>query len=250
VALRDKQYTLVLNALPASVKAALDCPPVQELINQGAKLNDLEACLAVEIARVANMLTVGGNLRQGQSVEIARTLIAEYPNESLQDFCLCLRNGMKGHYGDIFRFDILVIHQWIKAYLNEKCDALEERLMHEKDNQYQTVSAPLAQPKTTYTLVYDYPWIFAPVKDGKARRIAWEQRWDSMARPKPVPTISATDILLEGKLKPKAMVYRSTDLSYQKQLDERTRKGRELYFRENYPSASEEDLKRYLKSFE
>src|SRR5688572_23329291 len=111
-ALESKQYGLILNALPRSVADALVCPPVQELINCGAKVNDLEACLAVEIARVANMLTVGGNLRQGQSLEIARTLIADYPGESLQDFCLCLRKGTKGDYGDIFRFDVLVIHGW------------------------------------------------------------------------------------------------------------------------------------------
>ena len=64
-----------------------------------------------------------------------------------------------------------------------------------------------------------------------------------------VPKITAEEAKQEGDVRPKAHIYRSTDLSYKKQLDERVRKGRELYFRENYPGASDEDLKAYLASF-
>ena len=84
------------------------------------------------------MLTVGGNLREGQALEIAIQLIADYPNESLEDFCLMLRRGVKGAYvidgkSDIFRFDTLVINNWMKAYLDDKCQAAEEQLMKEKE---------------------------------------------------------------------------------------------------------------------
>lgn len=79
------------------------------------------------------MLTVGGNLREGQALETAIQLIADYPNESLEDFCLCLRRGVKGAYGDIFRFDVLVINGWMKQYLDEKCQAAEDKLMDEKE---------------------------------------------------------------------------------------------------------------------
>lgn len=146
VALSSQQYQLILNSVPRSVKDALECPPVQELVNQGAKQNELEACLALEIARVANMLTVGGNLRQGQSVEIAHALIADYPNESLQDFCICLRQGMKGKYGEIFRFDIMVINTWFQAYLQEKYQAVEDKLMAEKEDLYRKVNPEPADP--------------------------------------------------------------------------------------------------------
>lgn len=65
-----------------------------------------------------------------------------------------------------------------------------------------------------------------------------------------VPKLTKQEIQEEGQVRPKAHVYHSTDLSYQKQIEERVRKGRELYFRENYPGATENDLKKYLESFE
>jgi hypothetical protein len=65
-----------------------------------------------------------------------------------------------------------------------------------------------------------------------------------------VPKVSEKEAKEEGQDRPKAHIYRSTDLSYKKQIDERVRKGRELYFRENYPGATEEQLQEYLKSFE
>lgn len=138
-ALQTKNYSAVLALVPRSINEVTECPPVKELLNQGAAINDLEACLAVEIAKVANMLTVGGNLRQGQSVEIAKQLIGDFPNESLQDFCLCLRLGIKGTYGEIFRFDVMVINEWFGKYLQSKYDAIEQKLMQEKDDLYKPI---------------------------------------------------------------------------------------------------------------
>lgn len=123
-----------LASVPAKIENALDRPPVSELIRAGAKKESLEACLALQIVKTSDMLTVGGNLRQGHALEIAVGLIADYPNESLEDFCLCLRRGAKGLYGDIFRFDIAVINTWMKAYLEDKYQVLEDELMKEKEN--------------------------------------------------------------------------------------------------------------------
>lgn len=122
-----------LATVPATIALALDRPPVSELIRLGAKKESIEACLALQITKAASMLTVGGNLREGQALEIAIQLIADYPNDSLEDFCLCLRRGVKGAYGDIFRFDVLVINGWMKQYMDEKCQAAEDKLMDEKE---------------------------------------------------------------------------------------------------------------------
>jgi len=127
-----------LASVPSTIDQVLDKPPVSELLRAGAKRNSIEATLAAEIIRTSNKLTVGGNLREGQALDIAIQLIADYPNESLDDFCLCLRRGVKGAYqidgkSDIFRFDVLVINNWMKAYLDQKCEALENALYKEKD---------------------------------------------------------------------------------------------------------------------
>lgn len=119
--------------VPSRIQQVLDRPPVSELIRAGAKRNSIEATLAAEIVRTSNRLTVGGNLREGQALEIAIGLLADYPNESLEDFCLCFRLGLKGAYGDIFRFDALVANTWMRAYLEKKYQVAEDELMKEKD---------------------------------------------------------------------------------------------------------------------
>ena len=68
--------------------------------------------------------------------------------------------------------------------------------------------------------------------------------------PNQVPELTKKEIEEEGQERPKAHIYRSTDRSYKKQIDEKVRKGRELYFRENYPGATEEQVKQYLDSFD
>lgn len=214
-ALRDKQYMPILSAIPKTIQEALQCPPVQELINNGAQMNDIEACLALEIARIANMLTVGGNIRQGQSLEIAKTLIADFPGESLQDFCLCLRRGIKGAYGDIFRFDILVISEWFKKYLDEKYVVAEEELRREKDNMYETIKTIQLPPALAYKRIDDLPLSFSPVRNKEARKRLWKRSFYAMSQMKGkyIPKISESEIMEEGRQKPKRELYPKTPIS-------------------------------------
>jgi hypothetical protein len=135
-----KQFNTILGTVPVKLSQVIECPPISQLVKAGATIQSLEACLAIEITKASNALTVGGNLRQGQSLEIAKDLIATYPHESLEDFCYCLRNGIKGKYnesGKLFRFDSVVINDWFAQYLEEKYQAIEDKLMAEKDQQYQ-----------------------------------------------------------------------------------------------------------------
>lgn len=64
-----------------------------------------------------------------------------------------------------------------------------------------------------------------------------------------VPKVTEVEANEEGQDRPKAHIYRSTDRSYLNEVNARVRKGRELYFRENYPGATEEQVKEYLDSF-
>ena len=223
-ALASRQYALILNAVPRSVTDVLECPPLQELINHGAKVNDLEACLAVEIAKVSNMLTVGGNLRQGQSVEIARALITDYPNESLQDFCLCLRNGMKGHYGEIFRFDIMVINDWFQKYLLQKYQAIEDKLMREKDEMYkpQTFSEEVQYQKV------------------RERLAQWRQAVEGVGAKKIAP-LTDEEIDKEGQEKPKANFHPYTSESQIRKHERHLE-----YLRQNYDKYTGDKLPTWM----
>lgn len=207
MALRNpNSFTHLLANVPRQIDQVLDRPAISALVNAGAKRESIEACLALEIAKVSNMITAGGNLRQGQAVEIARELIAEHPHESLEDFCLCLRRGIKGIYGDIFRFDVVVIFGWLKKYLDEKYQALENKLMEEKDNQYEPL-VPNMEPPHSETLTDE-----VKKKKERERLKAWLDAIKAVDAKKITP-MSEQDIKLEGQAKPKANHYPVTTLS-------------------------------------
>lgn len=102
--------------------------PVKQLINLGAYPNQIEASIALLISKFAKMLSVGGNLKEGQSVEIAKMLLEEYPTMSLDDFNLMLSRGVRGRYGEIFRFDVAVIFGWAGQYMEEWAEEKERQL--------------------------------------------------------------------------------------------------------------------------
>jgi len=113
------QHGLVLASLNTSIRKSIDSPSFNQLVAQGAKEERIEALLAVLILKYSNMLSVGGNLKQGQSIEIAKMIVSDWPTMSLDDFNILLGNGVKGKYGQIFRFDITVVYEWIAAYQEE-----------------------------------------------------------------------------------------------------------------------------------
>jgi hypothetical protein len=197
--------THFLANVPHTIEQTLERPTVSSLIRSGAKPQMVEACLAAEIMKTSNALTVGGNLRQGQALEIAVGLIRDYPNESLEDFCLCLRRGLKGIYGDVFRFDVLVINGWFQKYLEEKYHAIETNLMREKDKPY--------EPIVPNTEIQDNTLTDEVKRQKEKERL---KAWLEAIRPvdeKKIPPLTAKDIELEGKEKPKANFHPVTTVS-------------------------------------
>lgn len=191
--------------VPKTIEQALERPPISDLIRNGAKQNVIEATLAAEIMKCSNMLTVGGNLREGQALQIAIQLIADFPNESLEDFCLCLRRGIKGHYGPIYRFDVMVIYTWMKGiddrdkhipgYLDEKYEAMEAKLMQEKEELYKPVKLEAPDPDKHQQWLDKLKSVVAPM-DGRK-----------------IPPLTDEDIKQEGQEKPKPKTHPVTTLS-------------------------------------
>lgn len=118
-----------------TVESILDRPPLVML----AKVIDaikIETCLAEHLFKVQKLINVDArlNLQPEQIPVIAEMLISTFPNESLEDFILCFRRGAMGLYDEkLLRVDGSVITHWMISYLDQKYQAVETKLMQEKD---------------------------------------------------------------------------------------------------------------------
>ena len=50
-----------------------------------------------------------------------------FPNESIEDFQLCFKNGVVGRYGKIYNIDLSVLATWMGEYLDEKYQYIESQ---------------------------------------------------------------------------------------------------------------------------
>lgn len=89
-----------------------------------------------ELIKLAERINVGGNLTPGQVEFVASQLIGMYPNETIADFKICFERGSAGAYGKIWKLDGVEIGNWMKVYLDEKYQVMENQLMKEKDEHF------------------------------------------------------------------------------------------------------------------
>lgn len=184
-------------------------PPLQELLNQGQKKGILEAIISLLILKASNRLSVGGNLRPGQADEIAQNIVADYPLLSIDDINLLLLNGTKGKYGQIFRFDISVIYDWIREYEAEKAAYVESKLL--KDSKTDQILTEAKFDPATSEMVNEY-----------LNKLA---QAGGMAR---VPSVSEKELYADNKPKSK-----SAGIPYGTKEENERRDLRILWAREN-----------------
>jgi hypothetical protein len=71
------------------------------------------------------------NLQGHQIPIIAKTLMDEFKGENLADFTICFRRGVMGLYSDekdkLLRIDGAVIVGWMRKYLDEKYQVIENQ---------------------------------------------------------------------------------------------------------------------------
>jgi len=152
--LKVQNFNAIIGDLKRSIPEAIDSTPLREIIVSGASKSELEAIVAILVLKASHTLSVGGNLKQGGAAEIAREVLHDYPLLSLDDINILLTNGCKGKYGQVFRFDLSVVFDWIRMYEDEKGAYIEHVHRHQKAEEM----APNAKEMTpeTQELVNDF----------------------------------------------------------------------------------------------
>lgn len=190
--IQKNEFRAASNAMPSKIEGTFDEPKVREVI---MAIGEDAVLLQVrfELIHLAALMSVGGNLNDAQAKFIAKQLCDMYPNETLADFKLCFQRGAIGLYGDIQRMDGITIGGWMKAYLDEKYQVLEDMLMKEKDKPYD------------YTLTSAEKVAHAPIKNGMpappevAQKYIDEMKEKLSNRVKEIP-LTEDEIKVEGDI--------------------------------------------------
>lgn len=192
---------------------------IQAIGEQSVKL-----MIQFELVKLAELMSVGGNLNDAQVEFISEQLIELYPNESIADFKICFRRGAMGNYGQIQRMDGLTIGEWMKQYLGEKYEVLERQLMNERDEYYKVV---------------------VPEKADRDWHAEWLEAVNKNDGFKDVPKLSEDEIRAEGQAEPKRKVHPYNESEAQIMLREAREKlwvFQEQTVRERHPDWTEEQI--------
>ena len=119
---------------------------------------------------------------------IVRELVDTFPNESIQDFQLCLKNGVSGKYGKIYNVDLSVLATWMGEYLEEKYSYIERQQEIERSK---LESSPIIDELILKTTEYLSTQPDAPKIDKT-----------EILRDKILGSLSEAEIIEEGQEKP------------------------------------------------
>lgn len=135
--LQNNKLSEAIGLLPTNVNEAIGGTPLS-MIMQVVNPMKIEATMAIMLTRLMAMVNVDErlNLQSHQIPFIAQQLMQNFKSENMADFNVCFHRGACGFYGQIFRLDAAVITDWMRKYLDEKYQVIENKLMQEKENPY------------------------------------------------------------------------------------------------------------------
>lgn len=180
--LKAHQFDAIIGDLKHSIPEAIDSMPMREIIVYGASKSEIEGIVAILVLKASHRLSVGGNLKQGAAAEIAREIVTDYPLLSLDDLNILLTNGCKGRYGQIFRFDLSVIYDWIRNYEDEKAIFIEDKIKPEKVQEI----APNAREMSPETQELVNGFMRKLLEEGGMRHVSPVDYEDLMSAKKPL----------------------------------------------------------------
>lgn len=210
-----RQYDLAANHLPATIPAALEMEPISVMARYIDPIH-IQRTIEVLLAQLAGRITTGGNLSPSMVEFIAAQLMAQYPNEVLGDFKIAFDRGAMGGYGPVFRLDGAVIGDWMGKYLSEKYEAVE-RTYEARKAMERNIATPPAEPGPGY-----------------AEFTAWAKSLNDEMNAR-MKKAEATDGP-RYKRSPEEIAKIAAD------QDARILEGRRRYYKERYPTASEDEI--------
>ena len=196
--------------------------PLSVLIRTSEK-KTVKQILDINLTKMVASFNLNLNLKDYQIGQIIEDLIEKYPNETIEDFIYVFKQARQGAYGQVFRIDSAVIFGWMALHLEEKYNAVERKLMAEKDKPYEIVE------KTKEPL----PIEKADVYIQEMLRIVSEV--DS----KKIVPLSDNQIKEEGK-EAKSTGYRP----YFRKEDEIHHR---RWYKEMYPGATDHEINQWIK---
>ena len=222
-AITEKKFDVASAILPTKIELAIEEPKIREMIKAIGQ-TPVKQMIQFELIKLAELMSVGGNLNPAQVNFIAEQLIELYPTESIADFKICFRRGAMGSYGQIQRMDGLTIGEWMKEYLKEKYEVLENAMMKERDEYYKVI---------------------IPENSDRDWHKEWLEAVNKNDGFKTVPKLTEDEIKVEGQAKPKEKVYPFNESEAQIRLREHHEKlwmFQERTVRERHPELSEEEI--------
>lgn len=186
--------------------------------------------LDVQLTRLVGSLNLKWNVNDSQIKDIVQDLIEEFPNESLEDFVLCFKNARKGKYGELMRLDSPIIFTWMRSYLDEKYQHVEEKWRLQKEEE----KKPISQQG-------EHDWLKV-----------WKESVDKLPHSKRFD-MTEEQIKKEGQLKPPLTEYNPSPVAQAEMINRHKKKAmearRKFYLSAN-PNASEEEIQAYIRKFD
>lgn len=213
----------------------MDQPPICDIIRIPGMRTQVIFFIQFELIKMNDLISVGGKLTDSQVQFIATQFIEFFPNESLADFKLCFQRGCMGQYNrnkkdDIFRMDGIVLRQWMEQYLDEKYQAVENKLMNERETFVQPIAPP--ENKDWYKI--------------------WQESIDALPKTRRFD-LTQEEIKREGQIEPVTKPYNPSVVDQLKHANDSKntiRECRRKYFLDAFPDATQEEIKEYWEKFD
>ena len=203
--------------------------PISELKRHVGHRN-IAIALDVQLTRLVASLNLKWNVNDSQIKDIVQDLIEEFPHESIEDFVLCFKKARKGQYGELMRLDSPIIFTWMRSYLEEKYQVVEENLNSQKEAEKKPI-----QPET------ENDWL--KVWKEAVDKLPHQHRFD----------LTDEEIRKEGQQRPAPIEYKPSVVAQAESVAshrEKVNQARRKYFLAAKPDATEEQIEAYIRKMD